>query len=112
MENNASSETTTRTSMTVEGSVEPARRRTDGRQNQVTRPEHEEAMRHPNHITILTEVRRGDTARRWKATARAATIEPLMMNCEGEGEGAAPDVAAKRAAEQAVSGLLRAYNEA
>ena len=38
-------------------------------------------------ITILTEVSRGDTVRRWKATARTATIEPLMMNREGEGEG-------------------------
>ena len=73
---------------------------------------HEEAMRHPDRITILTEVSRGDTARRWKAIARAATIEPLLMNREGEGEGAAPDVAAKRAAEQVVSRLLRAYNEA
>lgn len=71
-------------------------------------------MRHPDRITILTEVSRGATARRWKATARAATIEPLLMNREGEGEGegAAPDIAAKRAAEQVVSRLLRAYNEA
>lgn len=69
-------------------------------------------MRHPNRITVLTEITRTETTRGSKETARAATIEPLMINREGEGDGAAPGVAAKRATEHAVSELLQAYNNA